>query len=477
MRKLLNKKFSCAIIALVLVASMVAGSFVYKSSQSSASSQTTAAERLQAERDKVMSSVSMKEDGDENEVVRAIVTLKKDSVMETVDDSTTAYSKKLKKQENKILDAQENIIKKAEKITGNEVVNQTAYLVNSFSIDATRKELKKLAKLSGVEKVYESNEYEAQMEDAVNNTTVSKEWEAKEYGYTGEGTVVAVLDSGVNYKHKDMVLDEGVKTKYTKEQWEEKIKLLGHGEYKTDKVPFAYSYGNQENDCLVDIMPGILGKLFNGSLCHGYHVAGIIGANGEIKGVAKNAQVIGMQVFSEANHTCTEDSVIRAIEDAVKLGVDALNMSLGFDVVSVNDMEYMQKAVNEASKAGVVCCVSAANSATSSGYYGNNLLNRKDVSTVHSPSTTVNSLSVAAASNRKILHKVVKSVVFGKEKTNVEYLDIYNNPIDVKKAQFINIGKGFDEEDELLVDAETLKDKVVIVAASDMGIGSTLENL
>ena len=176
-----------------------------------------------------MLSVNMNEDGDENETVRAVVSLKKDSVMDTVDDSTTEYSKKLKKQENKILDSQEDIIKKAEKITGNKVVNQTAYLVNSFSIDATRKEMKELAKLSGVEAVYESSTYEPQMDDAVQKTTVAKEWESEEYGYTGEGTVVAVLDTGINYEHQDMVLDEGVKTKYTKEEWEDKIKLLGYG--------------------------------------------------------------------------------------------------------------------------------------------------------------------------------------------------------------------------------------------------------
>lgn len=398
MTKLLSKRVGYAVVASTLVASLAAGSFLFKfdSNKVSAKEQTTAKERLITKRNEEMLSVNMNEDGDENETVRVVVTLKKDSVMDTVDDSTTEYSKKLKKQENKILDSQEDIIKKAEKITGNKVASQTAYLVNSFSINATRKEMKELAKLSGVESVYESSTYEPQMEDAVQKTTVSQEWESEEYGYTGEGTVVAVIDTGVNYEHQDMVLDEGVKTKYTKEEWEEKIKLLGHGAYKTDKVPFVYAYDCCENDSLIKNLEQY--GAYKANICHGYHVAGMVAANGKIKGVAKNAQIIGMKLSDETEKVCFTDMLIRAIEDAVKLGADVINMSLGTDIVAMNDIEYMQQAVNKASDAGVVCCISAANSGTSSGLnYVDNLLERKDTSTVHSPSTAKTSLSVAAA--------------------------------------------------------------------------------
>ena len=373
MRKLLSKRVGYAVVASTLVASLAVGSFLFKfdSNKVSAKEQTTAKERLIAKRNEEMLSVNMNEDGDENETVRAVVSLKKDSVMDTVDDSTTEYSKKLKKQE---------------KITGNKVVNQTAYLVNSFSIDATRKEMKELAKLSGVEAVYESSTYEPQMDDAVQKTTVAKEWESEEYGYTGEGTVVAVLDTGINYEHQDMVLDEGVKTKYTKEEWEDKIKLLGYGAYKTDKVPFTYAYDSGENDSLIKDAEQY--GQFKSGICHGYHVAGMVAANGQVKGVAKNAQIIGMKLKGETEDVCFIDTMIRAIEDAVKLGADVINMSLGTGVVALNDIEYLQQAVNNAAEAGVVCCISAANSGTSSGLdYVDNILERKDTSTVNTPST------------------------------------------------------------------------------------------
>ena len=234
MKKKFNKKALSVVLALVLVVGLIGGHFLINSSKANAKSQgEIAKEKLLEERNKVYNSnLKMNTTASENEVVRAIITLKAKSVADT--NNISDYNSILKSKEDKIISNQESIIKKVEKITGNEVVNQTAYLVNSFSIDATRKEMKELAKLSGVEAVYESSTYEPQMDDAVQKTTVAKEWESEEYGYTGEGTVVAVLDTGINYEHQDMVLDEGVKTKYTKEEWEDKIKLLGYGAYKTD---------------------------------------------------------------------------------------------------------------------------------------------------------------------------------------------------------------------------------------------------
>ena len=73
-----------------------------------------------------------KDDESDNEVVRAIITLKGKSVADSNDVSN--YSSTLKSKEEKVIEKQETVIKKAEKITGNKVVNQSGYLVNSFSI-------------------------------------------------------------------------------------------------------------------------------------------------------------------------------------------------------------------------------------------------------------------------------------------------------------------------------------------------------
>ena len=392
------------IVAGALCLSMVLGCVGYnvafrdkgKASEYDSKKVSTAADRLKAARND-----DINNDEYNKEVVRAIVELKSDSVADKVNEDCAEYDKNLQKQEDKIIDKQESIIKKVENITGNKVVNRSAYLVNSFSIDAKRSDFGKIAKVDGVSNIYEASTYIVEMTNALDDANVENVWNDNNYGYTGEGTVVAVIDTGVNYLHKDMKLDKGVKTKYSKEEWEEKINLLGYGAYKSEKVPFAYSYDTFENDCLAEDM-GILNKLYS-AVFHGYHVAGISAANGKIKGVAKNAQVLGMKVLGSGEGLSTSDAIVKAIEDAVKLGADVINMSLGLECVSTTDEEYLQKVVNEAAKAGVVCCIAASNSGSngSEELSNTNEYNLKDTSTITTPGTASNAITVAASKNEK----------------------------------------------------------------------------
>ena len=69
---------------------------------------------------------------------------------------------------------------------------------------------------------------------------------------------------------------------------------------------------------------------------HGMHVTGIAtgnpdkeAGNGEkIYGVAPEAQVMFMRVFSDRQKTTGSALYVKAIDDAVALGADAINMSL-----------------------------------------------------------------------------------------------------------------------------------------------------
>ncbi|MBE5934731.1 MAG: hypothetical protein E7262_02920 [Lachnospiraceae bacterium] len=404
--KLKGKRIAGIVISAVVVSGCVMGHMtsqeVSASKASDVNRELSIQERFQGVRKEVHTSDSNKE----YEEVRVVVNLKSDSVAEKTNDAISDYNSELKSKEDKILNKQDEVIKKAEEITGNKVVNRSAYLVNSFSIDTTREKMDDLEELDGVDCVYESSTYTVHMDKALDDASVEEEWNDNNYGYTGEGTIVAVLDTGVNYEHKDMVLGTGVKTKYSANEWKEKIQLLGYGAYKTDKVPFAYNYATGENDCLAD-GGNFISKLLS-SPFHGYHVAGIATANGEIKGVAKNAQVLGMKVIGDNNSNSTIDGIIKAIEDAVKLGADVINMSLGINSVAVNDSELLQKTVTEATNAGVVCCISAANSGTSSSQSGGatNELDRKDTSTVHTPAVTKSALTIAASTNEKKNEKI-----------------------------------------------------------------------
>ena len=452
MKKVFSKKTSYAIIAVVLVLSMVGGYFLSDSNRVSAGKkEITAKERILAKRQEVLSSsLKMNTEADENEVVRAIISLKGKSVADT--NKVSKYNSKLKSKENKIINNQNSLIKKVEKITGNKVKNQSAYLVNSFSIDATRKQMKKIVKLDGVEKVYEATKYKTTMASAVKEGNVQSQLESEQYGYTGEGTVIAVIDTGVNYRHQDMVLDSGVSTKFTKEQWKEKIKLLGHGTYMTDKVPFGYDYTTGKNECL------------NKGAYHGYHVSGIASGNGTISGVAKNAQVLGLKVFGDGFGGCYSDDVVAAIEDAVKLGADIINMSLGGDCALLTDEDYMATAVNNATKEGIISCISAGNSGTSAGLVNAaNYLDMNDTATVASPSVATSSLSVASADNVVYKNECSTDVIVGKNNIHLNFVDLVGYGFEFDNVKLVNVGYGVNENKKLTVKEKKIKDKIAVV--------------
>ena len=64
---------------------------------------------------------------------------------------------------------------------------------------------------------------------------------------------------------------------------------------------------------------------------HGTHVAGIIAANGNITGVAPQAEIYAYRALGPGG-AGTSESVILAIEKAIQDDVDIINLSLGNDV-------------------------------------------------------------------------------------------------------------------------------------------------
>jgi subtilisin family serine protease len=128
-------------------------------------------------------------------------------------------------------------------------------------------------------------------------------------------------------------------------------------------------------------------------------VAGIIGANGMLTGVAPNAQILGIKVLSN-DGVGTTDDLVKGIEDAVKLGADIINMSLGYKCTVKSDEDYLQSAINEAKESGVLCAIAAGNDGSSaSGSNSNNLIGAIDTSAVGSPAVSNGSFCVASVDN------------------------------------------------------------------------------
>lgn len=127
-----------------------------------------------------------------------------------------------------------------------------------------------------------------------------------ELGLTGEGLRVAIMDTGVDYTHPD----------------------LGGGGFPNDRVVVGHDFvGDDFNagDPASVPVPDEDPQDCNG---HGTHVAGIVGAEGEVTGVAPSVEFGAYKVFGCAGST-TSDVMVAAMEQALADDMDVLNMSIG----------------------------------------------------------------------------------------------------------------------------------------------------
>ena len=163
-------------------------------------------------------------------------------------------------------------------------------------------------------------------------TMIGADW-MNSTGFTGKGMKIAILDTGLWVDHPNFAAlseDKLTEASLTRESVEEIWNTLNAGQmtsmlntsYKSSKVPYAFNYVNGTFD---------VSNTFAGS-DHGTHVAGIAAANkidgSEVVGVAPDAQVIVMQVFQQGGGAAW-DTIMAALEDAVRLDADSVNLSLG----------------------------------------------------------------------------------------------------------------------------------------------------
>ena len=177
---------------------------------------------------------------------------------------------------------------------------------------------------------------------------------------------------------------------------EKKSGITASQVYKTAKVPFAFDYA--DND--LDVAP-------NGAGDHGTHVAGIAAANAgvvaDVVGVAPQAQILAMKVFSSSgSNGATWADILAAADDAVALGADVINMSLGSTCgfSTPEGEEGVAEVLENIASSGVMLSISAGNEysaalGTRIGK-GHALTQNPDYGTVASPSSYSEPLSIAS---------------------------------------------------------------------------------
>ncbi len=133
---------------------------------------------------------------------------------------------------------------------------------------------------------------------------------ARQEGIDGEGVKIAIIDTGVDYNHPD---------------------LLGYG--PDGKVIGGYNF-IQEGEPPMDN---------NG---HGTQVAGVIAADGQVKGMAPKAKILAYKV-SEDGKAVSSDLIIKAIEKAIEDDADIINISLGVNKTNDEIDEAVTKALDK----------------------------------------------------------------------------------------------------------------------------------
>ena len=401
--------------------------------------------------------------------VKIIVKLKEDKV--NPDDLKTAEG--LKKREASTKEPREKALKEIkEKGVNYEKLFEYDTLLNGFALETTYEDAKKIQAMNFVDSVEVSVAYKKP--ETTTNAVETKKEEVNDFskaldsynliniqplwdkGYRGQGRVIAVLDSGLDPNHPVLRLTDNSQSKYkTKEDAEKAMKEAGidYGKWYSDKLPFAFNYNDWNNDIKQ-----------SGFKSHGMHVAGTAvgnpkeksGTGDYITGVAPEAQLIFMRVFSESKNSGTESYIYtKAIEDAIKLGADTINLSLGSPAGSVMEVgDGLISALEVAKKAGVNIVAAAGNNAYFSkggfDYITPRAVN-PDYGTVGRPSVSDDAISVANISN-SVLNREIATVanLLGNVAFNNGNVPIftYSKLFENKDYDYVYVGVGKEENYE-----------------------------
>lgn len=313
------------------------------------------------------------------------------------------------------------------------------------------------------EQVILGNKYkpmEAQLVENEVNVYETGIFNSSDVPYDGTGMVVAVLDTGLDSNHTAFSVDNFTSDKLGMTK-EDVAKLLGKTKayewakglsvddvYINEKVPFGYDYADNDPD------------VYSTHNNHGTHVSGVIvGKDDVITGVAPNAQLVSMKIFSDIEDSAMSSWILAALEDCVILGVDVINMSLGTacGFAHETEEELLDGVYDRIRKAGIAVVVAASNSYNSA--YGSTangnlpLTSNPDSGTVGSPGTYTGTLSVASVNGAETPYiKYGKTIMYfdeandnsGKEKNFFETILGDAEKMDIEYVTVPGVGRSAD---------------------------------
>jgi subtilisin family serine protease len=209
-----------------------------------------------------------------------------------------------------------------------EPLNVYRHVSNGFSVTLSAEEAARLAELPGVRAVHPVAIHQLQLLDGPEliGARALASGAAGLSAATGQGVVVGVIDSGINWSHEYFSDDPSVGGFSYTNPYNSHRGLCSNPDVKcNDKLVGVFDFTSE----------GTLGLDKNG---HGTHVASIIAGvewSTGIGGVAPRAHIISYKVCYDSlpddpdEGGCTGDAISAALEQSVIDGVDVVNYSLG----------------------------------------------------------------------------------------------------------------------------------------------------
>lgn len=169
-----------------------------------------------------------------------------------------------------------------------------------------------------------------------------------------EDVVVAVIDTGVDLDHPDLV----------DTMWTNVDEIDGNGVDDDGNGYIDDRYGWDFTDDDNDPNPTPVGPSWSDAIVvHGTHVAGLIGAGGNngigTSGVNWDVTIMPIRIFTDTGSSSVDD-VYNAVNYAVNNGADIINMSYGGGGYSVFEAEAIEAAYDQ----GVISIAAAGNEST-----------------------------------------------------------------------------------------------------------------
>ena len=253
-----------------------------------------------------------------------------------------------------------------------EIKHRYNILQNGFAARVKFGDIAKIKALTGVDQVVVSEEYAVPetTSEAIAASFAGTGIFNNATGNGGAGTVIAIIDTGVDVAHSAFATDPSVQA-LDYENLANVFEATNAAQrgatlesvYFSGKIPFGFNYSDANDQVGPDFSDIFVGHE------HGTHVAGIAAGNNDvIKGAGYDAQLAVMRVFGAGSGGAYDVDIYAAIEDCIILNVQVANLSLGsacgFAYEKDEERAFVNEIVRLASKTGLTMCCATGNDGT-----------------------------------------------------------------------------------------------------------------